>query len=136
MFIYVNIFISTEDGIAEKLLLLKINLLIFITYLLSWYGELINTLYNSLLLYESKIGFSMGSCCICKISRVIMCCLNTLLKICLKKPNDWKVYCRFFFQSWCNTSVVILFRSEFYVICSAVVTDSKPLWKQIYFRLV
>ena len=29
---YVNIFISTEDGIAEKLLLFKINLLLLITY--------------------------------------------------------------------------------------------------------
>ena len=33
MFFYVNIFISTtEDGIAEKLLLFKINLLLFKTY--------------------------------------------------------------------------------------------------------
>ena len=29
MFFYVNIFISTEDGIAEKLLILKIKFVIF-----------------------------------------------------------------------------------------------------------
>ena len=32
MFFYVNICISTEDGIAEKVLLVKINLLLFGTY--------------------------------------------------------------------------------------------------------
>ena len=32
MFFDVNIFISTEDSIAEKLLLFKINLLLFTTY--------------------------------------------------------------------------------------------------------
>ena len=32
MFFYANILVSTEDGIAKKLLLFKINLLLFTTY--------------------------------------------------------------------------------------------------------
>ena len=42
VFFYVNIFISPEDAIGKKLLLFKINGLLFTTYWLSWYGELIN----------------------------------------------------------------------------------------------
>ena len=40
--VLINIFISTEDGITEKLLLFKIKFVVFTGYWLSWYGEFIN----------------------------------------------------------------------------------------------
>ena len=54
MFFSVNIFISTEDDIAEKLLLSKINLSLFTTYWLSWYDKLINT-YRYIFTYSNLV---------------------------------------------------------------------------------
>ena len=95
-------------------------------------------LYNSLLLCENKTGLAIGSCLICQISRTIMilsiCCLSTLLEICLKRPNQWKVYCRlFFFQYWCKASAVVLFGSEFHFMSSG--SWSQALMKTDLFLL-
>ena len=41
MFFYVNILISTEDGIAEKLLLFKTNFVIILKPLIIWHFVLV-----------------------------------------------------------------------------------------------
>ena len=95
-------------------------------------------LYNSLLLCENKTGLAIGSCLICQISRAIMilsiCCLSTLLEICLKRPNQWKYIAGFFFF---NIDVKHLLR--YFLgpnsISWVVVADRKPWWKQICFCL-